>query len=104
MREPNRLRAIMLLAPLTGFRSDNDDNIIEWDINSPKSGISQPTDKEIDVKLASMISEYDAQEYARNRQAEYPDWGDQLNKIYDDGIDAWKTDMVDPIKAKYPKP
>ena len=48
--------------------------------------------------------EYDAQEYARKREAEYPDWGTQLNKIYDDGIDAWKTDMVDPIKAKYPKP
>jgi hypothetical protein len=48
--------------------------------------------------------EYDAQEYARKREAEYPDWGTQLNKIYDDGIDAWKTDMVDTIKAKYPKP
>ena len=51
-----------------------------------------------------MQEEYDALEYARNRQAEYPDTGTQFNKIYDDGIDAWKTDMVDPIKAKYPKP
>ena len=59
---------------------------------------------DIDAKVVSMQAEYDAQEYARNRQAEYPDWGSQLNKIYDDGIDAWKADMVDPIKAKYPKP
>ena len=48
--------------------------------------------------------EWDAQQYARSRQAEYPDWGVQLNKIYDAGIDAWKTDMVDPVKAKFPKP
>jgi len=58
----------------------------------------------IDAKVVELQAEYDALEYARNRQAEYPDWGTQLNKIYDDGIDAWKTDMVDPIKAKYPKP
>ena len=53
---------------------------------------------------ATLEAEWTAQAYARQRQAEYPDWGSQLNKIYDDGIDAWKTDMVDPIKAKYPKP
>jgi len=59
---------------------------------------------DIDAKIVELEAEWTAQEYARNRQAEYPDWGTQLNKIYDDGIDAWKTDMVDPIKAKYPKP
>ena len=53
---------------------------------------------------ATLKAEWDANAYARARQAEYPDWGSQLNKIYDDGIDAWKTEMVDPIKAKYPKP
>ena len=47
---------------------------------------------------------YDAQDYARKRQAEYPDMGSQLNKIYDDGLTKWKSEMVDPIKAKYPKP
>mgnify|MGYP000582869686 CR=1 FL=1 len=67
-------------------------------------GKTPPSDTEINTKLDSMISEWEAQEYARNRKAEYPDMGTQFNKIYDDGIDAWKTDMVDPIKAKYPKP
>ena len=70
----------------------------------PSCSRSSITEEEIDTKLASMISEYDAQEYARKREAEYPDMGTQFNKIYDDGIDAWKTDMVDPVKAKYPKP
>ena len=67
-------------------------------------GETPPTESEINTKLASMISDWDAQEYARNRKAEYPEWGTQLNKIYDDGLTKWKSEMVDPIKAKYPKP
>ena len=42
--------------------------------------------------------------YKNQRQEEYPDWGTQLDYIYHNGIDKWKTDMVDPIKKKYPKP
>ena len=59
---------------------------------------------DIDAKIVELEAEWTAQEYARNRQAEYPDWGTQLNKIYDDGLTKWKSEMVDPIKAKYPKP
>jgi len=66
--------------------------------------VPKPTQEEIDTEVKSLQAEYDAQEYARKRQAEYPDWGTQLNKIYDDGLTKWKTEMVDPIKAKYPKP
>ena len=60
--------------------------------------------EDIDAKIVELEAEWAAQEYARNRQAEYPDWGTQLNKIYDDGIAKWKSEMVDPVKAKYPKP
>ena len=42
--------------------------------------------------------------YKDDRSKEYPDWGTQLDYIYHNGIDKWKTDIVDPIKAKYPKP
>ena len=59
---------------------------------------------DIDAKLVELQAEYDSQEYARKRKAEYPHWDKQLEKIYDDGIDLWKTEMIDPIKAKYPKP
>ena len=47
--------------------------------------------------------EWEAHAYSRNRKAEYPDWGSQLNKIYDDGVTKWKSEMVDPVKAKWPK-
>ena len=59
--------------------------------------------EDIDAKIAELESEWTAQAYARNRQAEYPDWGTQLNKIYDDGLTKWKAEMVDPVKAKWPK-
>ena len=56
------------------------------------------------VKYDSLISTWNNEEYARKRATEYPDWGTQLDYIYHNGIDKWKTDMVDPVKAKYPKP
>ena len=46
---------------------------------------------------------YAAVEYQRQRQAAYPSWEDQLDKIYWNGIDAWKVD-IKAIKDKYPKP
>jgi len=71
---------------------DKDGNIVVLD------------ESKITTEMARLQAEYDALEYARNRQAEYPDWGDQLNKIYDDGVTKWKSEMVDPVKAKFPKP
>ena len=65
---------------------------------------SQPTEEEIQAEITRLQAEYDANEYQRQRASEYPSWQKQLEKIYDDGVDAWKTEMVDPIKAKYPKP
>ena len=42
-------------------------------------------------------------DYARKRVAEYPSIPDQLDKIYNDGIDAWKA-TIKAVKDKYPKP
>tara|TARA_R100000742_G_C4176668_1_gene13158 strand:- start:49 stop:336 length:288 start_codon:yes stop_codon:yes gene_type:complete len=42
--------------------------------------------------------------YIDDRAKEYPSWQYQLDFIYHNGIDKWKTDIVDPVKAKYPKP
>jgi hypothetical protein len=41
--------------------------------------------------------------YKDLRAAQYPAIADQLDYIYHNGIDAWKTDMIDPVKTKYPK-
>jgi hypothetical protein len=71
---------------------------IEWlDKNQTK-----PTEQEIEVKLAELKYQEEVNVYQEKRKLEYPDWGDQLDKIYHDGIDAWKAD-IKIIKDKYPK-
>tara|TARA_R100000278_G_scaffold88606_1_gene67600 strand:- start:41 stop:334 length:294 start_codon:yes stop_codon:yes gene_type:complete len=57
----------------------------------------------IDEARAILDAEFAATQYQRDRAAEYPDWGTQLDYIYHNGIDKWKTDIVDPVKNKYPK-
>ena len=51
----------------------------------------------------ALDAEYNAQEYARNREKEYPSVVDQLDLIYHSGIDAWKAKIKE-TKDKYPKP
>jgi len=41
-------------------------------------------------------------DYAAQRAAEYPSINDQLDKIYHEGIDAWKSDIKS-VKDKFPK-
>ena len=41
--------------------------------------------------------------YKDLRAKEYPPLTDQLDYIYHNGVDAWKKDMIDPVKNKYPK-
>ena len=93
-----KVTAIQSLRPNAEF-SMRGNTIIWHDTNQ-----TQPTDAEIETEITRLKTEYDAKEYQRQRASEYPSWQKQLEKIYDDGVDAWKTEMVDPIKAKYPKP
>ena len=65
---------------------------------------AEPTKEELDAEVIRLQAEYDAQEYARNREAEYPSTGDQLDYIFHNGVAKWKTDMIEPVKTKYPKP
>ena len=58
----------------------------------------------IDAARTAIDNELIATKYQRDRAAEYPAWGTQLDYIYHNGIEKWKTDIVDPVKAKYPKP
>jgi len=64
----------------------------------------EPTQSEIDAEVIRLQAEYDSQEYARNRKAEY----DQLNQFemqFDDKRDGTTTwvDKINEIKEKYPK-
>ncbi len=41
--------------------------------------------------------------YQASRMEEYPPIEEQLDYIYHNGVDAWKTDIIQPIKNKHPK-
>ena len=80
-------------------------------VDENESAIFSSTVSDFTVKYADAKAKYDSlittwnnEEYARKRSAEYPDWGTQLDYIYHNGLDKWKTDIVDPVKTKYPKP
>ena len=69
-----------------------------------RDGGSKPTEKECTDGLAAMQAAWDLENdsHRSKRRAEYPSIGEQLDKIYHSGIDAWKTD-IKAIKDKYPK-
>ena len=58
----------------------------------------------VSAKQAQLEAAYTAKEYQRSRATEYPSLAEQLDYIYHNGVEAWKTDIIDPIKTRYPKP
>ena len=90
------IRAINPDAQVTVYGEDYD--TIDWN-----AGTAVISKEDIDAKIVELQAEYDAQEYARNREVEYPAIKDQLDYIYHNGVDKWKTDMIDLVKNKYPK-
>ena len=75
--------------------NNEDIDDIEW----TSSEISK---SDIQAKMAELKTADDALAYARSRKAEYPSIEEQLDKIYNDGIDAWKV-VIKATKDKYPK-
>lgn len=64
----------------------------------------QPTDSEIETERVKLQAEYDAQEYARNRAAEYPSIAELTVALYDTDDKAAIETKRAAVKAKYPKP
>ncbi len=72
-------------------------NLIIHDASKDK-----PTEQECTDGLAKLQSDFDALAYQRNRRSEYPSIVDQLDDIYHNGIDGWKS-TIKAVKDKYPK-
>ena len=63
---------------------------------------TKPTEQEIEEKIAELNYQGEINVYQEKRKLEYPNWEDQLDKIYHSGVDAWKAD-IKAIKDKHPK-
>mgnify|MGYP001384883706 CR=1 FL=1 len=95
----NRFRAIVNLVggSISGTSEGTD---IKYN-----SGQTPPTEVEIDTEYNRLNSEWDAQEYARERVSAYPSTGDQLDMMYKDTKNSTTThaDAVEAVKTKWPK-
>ena len=61
------------------------------------------SNEDILAKQAELKTDYDAKQYQRDREKEYPSWQDQLDDIYHNGLDAWK-ETIKAVKDANPKP
>ena len=75
-------------------------NVVSIDDNT---GAFDKDGNKVEIDLSLVDAWIDPEAYKELRATEYPAITDQLDYIYHNGIDAWKTDMIDPVKAKYPK-
>jgi len=78
-----------------------DDSTGAFDVNGNSVVIDQSL---VDAEVIRLQAEYDSQEYARNRKAEY----DQLNQFemqFDDQLNGTTTwvDAINAIKQEFPK-
>jgi hypothetical protein len=76
------------------------ESIVDWQDNEN----DPPTEAEIDAEVIRLQAEYDAQEYARNRQAEYPSLLELTVALYDTDDKSAVEAKRAAVKAKYPKP
>ena len=96
---PNLADAIRSLYPTAEFGYKNNDfSTINWSVAPDPL----PTEAEIQAEVTRLQAEYDAQEYARNRQ--YPPLGDQLDDLYHAGVfSAEMTAKLKKVKDDNPK-
>jgi len=91
--------AIRSLCPNAWFKVRENKDVTWIDMK----GDSTPSESAITAEITRLDKVYEDNKYQRDRAAEYPDWKSQLDYIYHHGVAKWKTDIVQPVKDKYPK-
>ena len=96
--EIGKFDALTSLTPDADFGVKEDGTISWKDYNA----IPRPSDEEINNEVIRLQAEYDAQEYARNRKAEYPSIEEAVHAILDDDLENLQI-LRQAVKEKYPK-
>ena len=92
------MQAINNLNPTAEVSAGGIDDIT-WHIGTPTSK------SDIEAEVSRLEAEYEAQEYARNREAEYPSIQECVHAILDNDnneLDTLQAKRAE-IKLKYPK-
>ena len=92
--------AIIALRPNSGYTlRGNVYSGLEWDSSNSDA---KPTEEEVVRKLTELEYMDEINQYQRDRLVAYPSAGDQFDRIFHDGIEAWKAD-IQGIKNVYPR-
>ena len=93
------IKAILEINPNANVRVDNNNiDQIEWFDTRPIPKA------DIQAKMNELQAEYDAEEWKRNRQSEYPTHEDCIHALLDGGDTLTELqEKRQEIKAKYPK-
>ena len=95
--------AIKAIEPNALFVVSNGDiDNIDWNSDD----ITQPSKADIEAKIAELKTEYDNNEYQRDRAVAYASIKDQLDMQYWDSVNGtttWK-DHIAQVKSDNPKP
>ena len=94
---------IDLMTAIQSLRPEAELVIRGGDIEWLDTTQTQPTDAEIQAELLRLQADYDSKQYQRDRAQEYPSWQDQLDDIFHNGLEHWKS-SIQAVKTKYPKP
>ena len=94
-------KAILKINPDAEFTINGDDiNQINW-----LNGTTPISKADIETKMNELQAEYDAEEWKRNRQAEYPSHEDCIHALLDGGDTLTELqEKRQAVKNKYPKP
>ena len=100
MENENIVNAILSINPNAKISiSGGDINSIEW-----LEGTTPIPKADIEAKRSELQAEYDAEEWKRNRQAEYPSHEDCIHALLDGGDTLTELqEKRQEIKVKYPK-
>ena len=91
------IRAINKDAQIVVYGNDLDTCTIQWDVGEEISKA------DIQTKMNELQAEYDALDWKRNRQAEYPTIEELVVALYDTDDKAAIEAKRAEVKAKYPK-
>ena len=87
---------------LLALRPGAEWNMLNGEISWLDSEQTQPTEDEIAEKIAELEYKEEVEEYKAEREKAYPPTGEQFDKIFHEGIDAWKAE-IQAIKDAHPK-
>ena len=96
-----KIEAVRSLFGRDSYNKCRGDGVVDW-----KDGHTTTEEEtaQIDTEFARLQTEYDNQEYARNRKSEYPSVQDLVVALYDTDDKAAIDIKRAEIKLKYPKP